>query len=56
MIMERNKMNDGDVEIIAISEIYKAVSVFSEYCKGRVTQPPSASFVLVTLLFSLHQV
>ena len=38
--MEKHKMNDGEFEMLAISEIYKAVSVFSVSSTGLVTQTP----------------
>jgi hypothetical protein len=38
-------MNNGEFEMVAISEIYKAVSVFSVSSTGLVTQTPNVSFV-----------
>jgi hypothetical protein len=52
--MERHKMNYGEVEMVAISEIYKAVSMFSVSCAGLVTETPTVSFVFVLIWWRLH--
>jgi hypothetical protein len=52
--MERHEINYGVVEMAAISEIYKAVSVFSVSSTGLVTQTPTISFVFVIVWWRLH--
>jgi hypothetical protein len=47
--MERHKMNNGDFKMVAISETYKAVLVFSVSSTGLVTQTPNVSFVFVII-------
>jgi hypothetical protein len=54
MNTERHEMNDGEVEMLAISEIYKAVSVFSVPSRGQVTQTPTVGFVFVIIWLKLH--
>ena len=54
MNMERHEMNYGVVEMVAISEIYIAVSVFSVSSTGLVTQTPTVSFVFVLIWWRLH--
>jgi hypothetical protein len=47
-------MNDGEVEMVAISDICKALSVFSVPNKILVTQTPTVSFVFVIVWLRLH--
>jgi len=53
MNMERHEMNYGVVEMVEISEIYKAVTVFSVSSTGLVTQTPNVSFVFVLVWWRL---
>jgi hypothetical protein len=54
MNMERHEMNYGVVEMLAISEIYKAVSVFSVSSRGLVSQTPTVSFVFVLIWWRIN--